>query len=126
MGWSFSLIVSGKTRLKYDMRSYQEVVVSQMKQMSEENQQLVYFRNKNVEHKQYSKALEELNGMLSQKLRDAMNENGIVRLRTKIQFEENKEEVSCKQREMISWMQLFSFFKGTFLGSSLPVIGFRT
>ncbi|XP_039125123.1 protein SUPPRESSOR OF GENE SILENCING 3 homolog [Dioscorea cayenensis subsp. rotundata] len=87
----------GKTRLKYDMRSYQEVVVSQMKQMSEENQQLVYFRNKNVEHKQYSKALEELNGMLSQKLRDAMNENGIVRLRTKIQFEENKEEMDYQE-----------------------------
>ena len=84
-----------------------------MKQMSEENQQLVYFRNKDVEHKQYSKALEELNGMLSQKLRAAMNENGIVRLRTKIQFEENKEEVSCKQRrEMISWMQLLAFFQG--------------
>ncbi|KAM0940209.1 hypothetical protein DsansV1_C19g0161471 [Dioscorea sansibarensis] len=87
----------GKTRLKYEMRSYQEVVVSQMKQMSEENQQLVYFRNKDVEHKQYSKALEELNGMLSQKLRAAMNENGIVRLRTKIQFEENKEEMDYQE-----------------------------
>lgn len=84
---------SGKSRLKYDLRSYQEMVVIPMKQMSEDNQQLVWLKNKVIKQEQRSKALEETFGVVTQKLRETMEENRIVRLRTKIQHEENKEEV---------------------------------
>lgn len=64
-----------------------------MKQMSEDNQQLVWLKNKVIKQEQRSKALEETFGVVTQKLRETMEENRIVRLRTKIQHEENKEEV---------------------------------
>ncbi|XP_059624505.1 protein SUPPRESSOR OF GENE SILENCING 3-like [Cornus florida] len=83
----------GKSKLKFEMRSYQEMVVSQMKQMSEDNQQLVWFKNKVAKEQRHSKALEESFGILSEKLRKTSEENRIVRQRTKKHHEENKEEM---------------------------------
>lgn len=83
----------GKMRLKFEMRSYQEMVVSQIKQMSEDNQQLLYFQNKAAKEKRHSKALEESFGIMSEKLRKTMEENRIVRQRTRRQHEQNKEEM---------------------------------
>ncbi|XP_008786464.2 protein SUPPRESSOR OF GENE SILENCING 3 homolog [Phoenix dactylifera] len=88
----------GKSRLKYDVRSYQEMVVIPMKQMSEDNQQLIWLKNKVVKQEKRSKALEETFGVVSQKLRETMEENRIVRLRTKIQHEENKEEMDYQEQ----------------------------
>ncbi|CAL9135303.1 unnamed protein product [Musa textilis] len=88
----------GKSRLKYDLRSYQEMVVIPMKQMSEDNQQLVWLKNKVIKQEQRSKALEETFGVVTQKLRETMEENRIVRLRTKIQHEENKEEMDYQEK----------------------------
>ncbi|KAI4336429.1 hypothetical protein L6164_014958 [Bauhinia variegata] len=88
----------GKSRLKYDMRSYQEMVVHQIRQMSEENQQLIYLRNKVVKEQKHSKALEESFGIVTEKLRKTMEENRIVRLRTKMQHEENKEEMYMQEQ----------------------------
>ncbi|RRT35982.1 hypothetical protein BHE74_00022178 [Ensete ventricosum] len=103
---------SGKSRLKYDMRSYQEMVVIPMKQMSEDNQQLVWLKNKVIKQEQRSKALEETFGVVTQKLRETMEENRIVRLRTKIQHEENKEEVSVVVKSFlmgIVWLCIILF-----------------
>lgn len=83
----------GKSKLKFDMRSYQEMVVSKMKQMSEDNQQLIWFKNKVVKEQRISKALEETCGLMSEQLRKTKEENRIVRQRTKMHHEQNKEEV---------------------------------
>lgn len=83
----------GKSKLKFEMRSYQEMVVSQMKQMSEDNQQLLWFKNKVAKEQKHSKALEESFGIVSEKLRRTLEENRIVRQRTKTHHEQNKEEV---------------------------------
>ncbi|KAI0529393.1 hypothetical protein KFK09_001942 [Dendrobium nobile] len=88
----------GKACLKFDMRSYREMVVNPMKQMSEDNQKLIWLKNKVVKQEQRSKALEVSFDMLSQKLRDTVEENRIVRLRTKIQHEENKEEMDFQEK----------------------------
>lgn len=88
----------GKAGLKFDMRSYREMIVGPMKQMSEDNQKLIWLKNKVVKHEQRSKAIEETFSLVSQKLRDTMEENRIVRLRTKIQHEENKEEMDYQQK----------------------------
>uniref|UniRef100_A0A0D9XSR4 XS domain-containing protein n=1 Tax=Leersia perrieri TaxID=77586 RepID=A0A0D9XSR4_9ORYZ len=69
----------GKARLKYEMRSYNEMVVAQMKQMSEDNQQLNYLKNRMVKKEQHSKLVEETLGVVTQKLRETMEENNIVR-----------------------------------------------
>lgn len=88
----------GKSRIKYDMRSYQEMVVTPMKQMSEDNQQLSWLKNKVVKEERRSKALEETFDVVTQKLRETMEENRIVRLRTKRQYEENKEEMDFQEQ----------------------------
>ena len=75
------------------MRSYQEMVVKQFRQMSEDNQQLIYLKDKVAKEQKHAKALEESFDIVAEKLRKTMEENRIVRLRTKMQHEENKEEV---------------------------------
>ncbi|MCH94009.1 protein SUPPRESSOR OF GENE SILENCING 3-like, partial [Trifolium medium] len=82
-----------KERLKYEMKSYQEMVVNQIRQMTEDNQQLLYFKNKVDKEKKHSKALEESYGIAVDKLRKTMEENRIVRRRTKMQHEEIKDEM---------------------------------
>lgn len=69
------------------------MVVHQIRQMSEDNQQLIYFRNKVDKERRHSKQLEESFGIVSEKLRKTMEENRIVRQRTQMHHEQNKEEV---------------------------------
>lgn len=75
------------------MRSYHEMVVNQIRQMSEDNQQLIYLKNRVVKEQRHSKALEATFSIVSEKLRETMEENRIVKQRTKMQHEQNKEEV---------------------------------
>ncbi|KAJ0842510.1 putative transcription factor C2H2 family [Helianthus annuus] len=49
----------GNTKLKFDMVSYQEKAVSQLRQMSEDNQQLHWYKNRVVKEQMHVKALEE-------------------------------------------------------------------
>lgn len=93
----FNRHCQGKTRVKYEMRSYHEMVVTQMKQMSEDNQQLTWFKNRVAKEQQNAKALEESLNIVSQKLRQTAEENRIVRQRTKMQHEENKEEMDFQE-----------------------------
>ncbi|XP_022863317.1 protein SUPPRESSOR OF GENE SILENCING 3-like [Olea europaea var. sylvestris] len=80
------------------MRSYQEMVVNQMKQMSEDNQQLTWFKNKVAKEQRNNKALQESFGLISEKLRKTMEENRIVRLRTKMHHEQHKEEMDYQEQ----------------------------
>lgn len=82
----FSKMLAGKSRLKYELKSYQEMVVIPLKQMNGDNQLLGFLENK-------VKDLEETLGVVTQKLRETMEENRIIRLRSKIQYQESKEEV---------------------------------
>ncbi|KAK4284325.1 hypothetical protein QN277_001176 [Acacia crassicarpa] len=88
----------GKSKLKYEMRSYHEMVTNQIRQMSEDNQQLVYLKNKVVKEQRHAKALEESFGRVTERLRKTMEENRIVRLRTKKQHQENKEEMNLQEQ----------------------------
>lgn len=67
--------------------------MSQMKQMSEDNQQLLWFKNKVAKEQKHSKGLEESLDIVSQKLRRTLEENRIVTQRNKTHHEQNKEEV---------------------------------
>ncbi|PPD70472.1 hypothetical protein GOBAR_DD32646 [Gossypium barbadense] len=86
----------GKSKLKFEMRSYQEMVVNQIRQMSEANQELIFYKNKFAIQQRLKTALEESFGVVSEKLRKTMEENRIVRQRTKMQHEQNKEEEQIK------------------------------
>lgn len=83
----------GKTKLKFEMKSYQENVVKELRQIAEDNQQLNWFKNKLTKQNKHAKVLEESLGILSEKLRKTAEDNRIVRQRTKMQHEQNREEV---------------------------------
>lgn len=83
----------GKSKLKFEMGSYHEKVVSRMKQMSEDNELLTWYKNKVSRQQQNEKVLKETMGVMSKKLRIASEENEMVRLRTTVQHEENKEQM---------------------------------
>ncbi|PQM33976.1 protein suppressor of gene silencing 3-like [Prunus yedoensis var. nudiflora] len=76
----------GKSKLKFEMRSYQD------------NQQLNWFKNRVAKEQRHAKALEESLGIVSEKLRKTTEENCIVRHRTKMQHEENKEEMYLQEQ----------------------------
>ncbi|KAI7757383.1 hypothetical protein M8C21_001912 [Ambrosia artemisiifolia] len=88
----------GKSKLKFEMVSYQEKVVNQLKQMNEDNQQLQWYKNKVVKEQMHSKALEESYGLVSQRLRKTEEENRIVRERTQQYHEQNKEEMDYQEQ----------------------------
>ncbi|KAJ9538538.1 hypothetical protein OSB04_031271 [Centaurea solstitialis] len=88
----------GKSKLKFELVSYQEKVVNQLKQMHEDNQQLHYYKTKIDKEKKHSKALEESFGLVSQKLRKTEEENRIVRDRTQRYHEQNKEEMDYQEQ----------------------------
>ncbi|XP_044480621.1 protein SUPPRESSOR OF GENE SILENCING 3-like [Mangifera indica] len=88
----------GKSRLKYELRSYQEMVVRQIRQMSEDNQQLNYLKIKVDKATRHSKTLEESFGIVSERLRKTMEENRIVKQRTKMQYEQTKEEMDFQEQ----------------------------
>ncbi|MBA0690184.1 hypothetical protein Goari_007877, partial [Gossypium aridum] len=88
----------GKSKLKFEMRSYQEMVVNQIRQMSEANQELIFYKNKFAIQQRLKTALEESFGVVSEKLRKTMEENRIVRQRTKMQHEQNKEEMDFQEQ----------------------------
>ncbi|KAL6542029.1 Protein SUPPRESSOR OF GENE SILENCING [Orobanche gracilis] len=82
----------GKSKLKYEMRSFQEMVVSQMKQMSEDNQQLLWFKSRIAKEQITKKVMVEQFSVMTEKLRRTMDENRVVKLKTKKHHEQNKEE----------------------------------
>lgn len=88
----------GKSKLKFELVSYQDKVVNQLKQMNEENQQLNWYKNKVVKEQMHSKALEESFGLVSQKLRKTEEENRIVRERTQRYHDQNKEEMDYQEQ----------------------------
>ena len=75
------------------MRSYNEVVVRDYNRVCNDNVQLSYFKTKVIKEQRNSRALVESLGTVSEKLRKTMEENRIVRQRTQMYHEENKEEV---------------------------------
>ncbi|KAK4756351.1 hypothetical protein SAY87_006478 [Trapa incisa] len=88
----------GKSKLKFDMRSYQEMVVKEARQLTEKNQQLNYYMDKAEKEKRHSKALAESLNIISEKLRKSTVENRIVRQRMQMQHEEHKEEMDYQEQ----------------------------
>ncbi|XP_071715611.1 protein SUPPRESSOR OF GENE SILENCING 3-like [Rutidosis leptorrhynchoides] len=88
----------GKTKLKFELVSYQEKVVDQLKQMNEDNQQLHYFKNRVGKEQMHTKALEESLGVISQKLRKNEEQTRIVRERTLRYHEQNREEMDYQEQ----------------------------
>ncbi|CAM8946722.1 unnamed protein product [Rhodiola kirilowii] len=94
---TFNMHSQDKTKLKFDMKSHHEMVVIPFKQMGEDNQQLIWLKHKIAKEQRQLKALEESFVSLSEKLRQTMEENRIVRQRIKWQHEEYREEMDSQE-----------------------------
>jgi hypothetical protein len=92
--------MTDKMKLKYEMRSYQEMVVGSMRQMNEDNQLLHCLQRKIVKQEQLSKEIEKSLGIVSKRLRDSNKSIDLVRERTRKHHEETKEEV-CNKNSFI-------------------------
>ncbi|KAK1288198.1 hypothetical protein QJS10_CPB19g00096 [Acorus calamus] len=87
----------GKSRLKFDMVSYYEKVSGPMRQMGEDTQLLSFYKKSYAKEKLTSDILKADVGVLSQRLKETREENKFVRLRSKIQHEEHKEEMDAQE-----------------------------
>lgn len=85
------------------MRSYQEMVECKIKEINDDKQQINWFKERVAKEKKHSQTLAATLSQVSEKLRRATEENRIVRERTKIQHDENKEEV-------MFWILEFTIF----------------
>ncbi|KAG4163376.1 hypothetical protein ERO13_D01G168400v2 [Gossypium hirsutum] len=88
----------GKSKLKFETRSYQEMVESQIKKIDDDSQQLNLLKKKVAQEQQPSQVLAESLGRLSEKLRQTTEEYGIMRQQTRLQHEQNKEELGAKEQ----------------------------
>ncbi|XP_052484734.1 protein SUPPRESSOR OF GENE SILENCING 3 isoform X1 [Gossypium raimondii] len=89
----------GNSKLKFELRSYQEMVESQIKKINDNSQQLTRLKKKVAQEQQHSQVLAESLGRLSEKLHQTIEpKNHIVRQRAILQHEQNKEELIAKEQ----------------------------
>ncbi|KAK8699188.1 hypothetical protein V6N13_115282 [Hibiscus sabdariffa] len=88
----------GKSGLKFEMRSYQEMVESRIKKMNDDSQQLNLLKKKVAQEQQHSQVLAESLGQLGEKLRQTTKKYSIVRQQSRLQHEQNKEELVTKEQ----------------------------
>ncbi|XP_037491145.1 protein SUPPRESSOR OF GENE SILENCING 3 [Jatropha curcas] len=83
----------GKRKLKYEMRSYQEMVVNQIRQMSKDNYQLLWLKNRVAEQQRHVEVLEESNTMYKEKLQMVTRDMDILRSKANVHHGQTMEEM---------------------------------
>lgn len=94
----FNQHARGRSKLQFEMRSYQQMVGSQINQMNDNSQQLIQLKDKFVEGQKHSQVLAESIDRVSEKLRQTIEENRLIRQRMKLQREETKDEMDAQER----------------------------
>ncbi|KAI5055154.1 hypothetical protein GOP47_0030299 [Adiantum capillus-veneris] len=84
---------SGKAKLKWELKKYNEAVAEPLTQMDKDNQQLNYYKFKVQKQKEHSKILEKSMSMFTRKLELREEEISVIRQRATEQHEENQREM---------------------------------
>ncbi|XP_039063044.1 protein SUPPRESSOR OF GENE SILENCING 3-like [Hibiscus syriacus] len=88
----------GKSKLKFEMRSYQEMVESQIKKINDDSQQLTRLKKKVAQEQQHSQVLAESLGRLSTKLHQTTKESCTEMQKSRLQHEQNIKELADKEQ----------------------------
>lgn len=89
---------SGKSKLKWELKRYNEAVAEPLSQMDKDNQQLHYYKFKVQKQKEHSKVLEKSMSMFARKLELREEEIAVIRQRARDQHEENQREMDDLER----------------------------
>ncbi|KAL0668514.1 hypothetical protein Bca4012_031218 [Brassica carinata] len=87
----------GKTRLKYGMRLYQEV--RELSQITEDNRQLYWFKNKQTKQNKHAMELEESLGILRHSMKMQHAQNREEEFSSFIKFQEKEMKTFMEERE---------------------------
>ncbi|XP_062028301.1 protein SUPPRESSOR OF GENE SILENCING 3-like [Rosa rugosa] len=97
-----------KLKLKFEMRSYQEMVLHPLRKMNEDSQLVSYMKTRVAKEERHSQALEETLRIVNDKMQKIQEENHLLKERTKMHYEQNKEEMDLQEefyKDMLSHTQ---------------------
>ncbi|XP_002528614.3 protein SUPPRESSOR OF GENE SILENCING 3 [Ricinus communis] len=97
----------GRSKLKFEMRSYQEMVEKKIGQINENNQQLEKCKDKMAKEQKHLQILAESVIWLSEELRKTTEKNRSMRQQNRFLLEENKEEMNSQEQFFMDQIKLF-------------------
>ncbi|XVF25314.1 hypothetical protein REPUB_Repub13aG0202700 [Reevesia pubescens] len=93
----FNQHCQGKSKIKYELKSYQEAVLNEIKKMSEDSQQLIWLKNRLEEERRLAKTFEGSVNNLSRNLQQKMKDIHIFEQRVQILHEQHQEEMDSQE-----------------------------
>ncbi|XP_021294352.1 protein SUPPRESSOR OF GENE SILENCING 3-like [Herrania umbratica] len=87
----------GKSKIKYELKSYQMAVLNEIKKMSEDSQQLIWLKDRLAEERKRAKTFEQSVQNLSRNLQQKTRDIHIFKQRVQSLHEQNKEEMGCQE-----------------------------
>ncbi|KAL4332796.1 hypothetical protein GQ457_07G030640 [Hibiscus cannabinus] len=93
----FNQHCQGKSKIKHQLKSYQEAVLNEIKKMREGSQQITWFKDRLEEVRKRAKAFERSAKNLSRNLEQKMEDIHILEKRVKSLHEYNKQELESQE-----------------------------
>ncbi|GMI91705.1 hypothetical protein HRI_002839800 [Hibiscus trionum] len=93
----FNQHCQGKSKIKHQLKSYQEAVLNEIKKMREDSKQIIWFKDRLEEERKQAEAFERSVNNLSRNLQQKMEDIHVFEKRVKSLHEDNKEELEAQE-----------------------------